>query len=108
MRKDEVSFILECIEFIAAYGHRFLSLYEFDSVTGDWTFRNRSLKHHFMKAGLTITRETEVIMKKGSTKNRFRSYLEYAYRLLLRLHGCCHQTTSIPDDIDQRMVLFRV
>ncbi|XP_077242904.1 uncharacterized protein LOC143883443 [Tasmannia lanceolata] len=35
---EEMEFVLDAIELIAMYGHRFLSLYNFDWRTGDWTF----------------------------------------------------------------------
>ncbi|VAH43068.1 unnamed protein product [Triticum turgidum subsp. durum] len=35
LSKEEFKFILSAIEFIATYGHRFLSLYKFDWITGN-------------------------------------------------------------------------
>ena len=121
MHQDEVAFILDCIEFIAAYGHRFLPLYQFDWVTGDWTFKNRAYKHHLMKEDLTFAssgfsssctrhRERGGIQKPtkiSAPANRFRGYLESAHRIMLSFPEC-HQTMMVPEDIDPRMVLFRV
>ncbi|KAL2607801.1 hypothetical protein R1flu_026374 [Riccia fluitans] len=36
---EDFEFLLTAIEFIAAYGQRFLRLYDFDWETGDWSFK---------------------------------------------------------------------
>ena len=121
MHKDEFAFILDCIEFVAAYGRRFLPLYHFNWVTGDWTFKNRALKYHFMKEDLTFgssdfasscrrQRERDGNQKRlkiSRPANRLRGYLESARRIVLRLPEY-NQAMVVPEDIDPRMVLFRL
>ena len=40
LNKDDIKYILESIEFIASYGYLFLSLYNFDIESGNWTYNN--------------------------------------------------------------------
>lgn len=119
MTKEEVAFTLDCLEFIAAYGHRFLPLYEFDWVTGDWTFKRRAFKHHLMKEDLTIAASDSTAPRLGERKgnqkgskisgpgNRFRRYLESA-RHIVHCLPAHYQATSVPEDIDPSVVLFRL
>lgn len=43
MANDEFEFILTALEFVATYGQRFLTLYDFNSRTGSWTARKKAL-----------------------------------------------------------------
>jgi hypothetical protein len=39
MDDAEAEFVMDAVEFVAAYGHRFLRLYAFDPATGAWSHR---------------------------------------------------------------------
>ncbi|KAL5727836.1 hypothetical protein ACHQM5_000982 [Ranunculus cassubicifolius] len=45
MSMAEFEFIIAAIEFLALYGQRFLPLYHYDWITGDYTFRKSVLKN---------------------------------------------------------------
>ena len=88
LSKEEFKFILSAVEFIAAYGHRFLPLYKFDWITGNWTFRKQAIKYHIMREELSLG--TEPLMRSNYKANhnadkfekpqannqKFESYLE--------------------------------
>jgi selenocysteine lyase/cysteine desulfurase len=45
MDDAEADFVIDAIEFVAAHGHRFLPLYEFNPTTGMWTHRTYDEQH---------------------------------------------------------------
>ncbi|XP_023737841.1 uncharacterized protein LOC111885846 [Lactuca sativa] len=49
MSNEEYEFILDAIEFIASYGERFLSLYQFNWTTGSWTFKTKAFEEILLK-----------------------------------------------------------
>nr|AEG74552.1 hypothetical protein [Phoenix dactylifera] len=130
MSKEEFAFILASVEFVTAHGHRFLPLYQFDWVTGDWTFRKHVLKYHLMKEELVLAshdllvengigakeeeawnleagRASDESSKTTSAAQRFESYLESARSIALSLPEQPH-SSSIPEDIDPNLILFRI
>jgi selenocysteine lyase/cysteine desulfurase len=42
---NDLEFLLDAIEFIASYGHLFLTLYSFDINTGEWRHKNFNVEH---------------------------------------------------------------
>ena len=38
MSEKEVNYVISSIEWVANYGHRLLSIYNFDLKTGNWTY----------------------------------------------------------------------
>ncbi|RRT55787.1 hypothetical protein B296_00048221 [Ensete ventricosum] len=127
MSKEESAYVLAAIEFLAAYAHRFLPLYHFDWVTGDWTFRKRGAsKYHRLKEELedlsgclfgdaaTGAKKERTSCPKpgregsGSTKmKRFESYLEGARRIALSLPERAG-SGSAPEEIDPDLITFRI
>ncbi|KAJ8501119.1 hypothetical protein OPV22_011671 [Ensete ventricosum] len=125
--KEESAYVLAAIEFLAAYAHRFLPLYHFDWVTGDWTFRKRGAsKYHRLKEELedlsgclfgdaaTGAKKERTSCPKpgregsGSTKmKRFESYLEGARRIALSLPERAG-SGSAPEEIDPDLITFRI
>ncbi|KAK3139516.1 hypothetical protein QOZ80_5AG0384550 [Eleusine coracana subsp. coracana] len=98
LSKEEFKFILSAIEFIASYGHRFLSLYKFDWITGNWTFKKEAIKYLLMKEelalGTSLDTLTENVLFKDDAKiekkhraiqNKFENYLESAKIIALSL-----------------------
>ncbi|KAI3506242.1 hypothetical protein L1887_28598 [Cichorium endivia] len=49
MSNEEFEFILAAIEFVATYGQRFLSLYEFNWTKGSWTFKRNTFEKILLK-----------------------------------------------------------
>jgi hypothetical protein len=41
----EAGFVMDAVEFVAEYGHRFLQLYAFDPATGAWSHREYEERH---------------------------------------------------------------
>jgi len=124
LSKDEFEFIVQAIEFIASYGHRFLPLYKFDWITGNWTFKQQAMKYHIMKkklalaasSGLDIVHtenypikdEDKSVKKPGASKKLFKCYLESAKNIALSLPDINQQTMSVPKEVDPDLVLFYI
>jgi hypothetical protein len=112
MQEEEFTFILSAIEFVATYGQRFLSLYSFDWVTGNWTFRRAAFKYHLLKEDHDLITVHDLHKKsKTSEKNEmrkvFHDYLEWAMKIALSLDESS-SSFGIPEDIDSSLILFRV
>ncbi|KAG0492306.1 hypothetical protein HPP92_005704 [Vanilla planifolia] len=105
LTKEEFAFILDAIEFIASYGHRFLSLYHLDWMTGDWTINRRALGHHLLR------KESLVWLKDGHRKKKshswFGSYMKDAQRIARSLPSILNPV-CIPDGVDPNLVLFKI
>uniref|UniRef100_A0ACD5WAH7 Uncharacterized protein n=1 Tax=Avena sativa TaxID=4498 RepID=A0ACD5WAH7_AVESA len=116
--REEFQYILAAIDFVAAHGHRFLPLYNFDWATGNWTFRRREIKHHIMMGELLHdldTCATEVSEEdddqarpRTDVSDKFDRYLEFATKVALSLPDTSDQHQVIPQGIDPDIVLFRV
>jgi hypothetical protein len=115
--REEFQFILAAIDFVAAHGHRFLPLYDFDWTTGNWTFRHRVIKHHLMMGELMHdhgTCSTEVSCSgkddepRADVSDKFDRYLQFATKVALSLPDTCGEQQVIPQGIDPDIVLFRV
>ncbi|KAK8449945.1 hypothetical protein SEVIR_7G289102v4 [Setaria viridis] len=121
LSKEEFKFILAAIEFIASYGHRFLPLYKFDWITGDWKFRKQVIKYQIMKEELDLATgidlrvqydqskiEDKLEKKHGVNQKKFEGYLESAKKIALSLPDISHQVVSIPKGVDPDLVLFHI
>ncbi|GJN13604.1 hypothetical protein PR202_gb00325 [Eleusine coracana subsp. coracana] len=121
LSKEEFKFILSAIEFIASYGHRFLPLYKFDWITGNWTFKKEAIKYLLMKEELalgtsldTLTKnvmfkdEAKIEKKPTAIQNKFESYLESAKIIALSLPDIKQPTVSVPKELDPDLVLFYI
>lgn len=120
LSKEEFKFILSAIEFIAAYGHRFLPLYKFDWITGNWTFREQAIKYHVLREELSLATSVQYAenIKSRIAKNldkkpepnhmRFETYLENARKIARSLTNINQQIVSIPKGVDPDMVLFHI
>jgi len=121
LSQEEFNFILAAIEFIALYGHRFIPLYKFDWITGDWTFRKQAIKYHIMKEELALATGTHLLAENGQPKvldklakrpgvnhDKFESYLEHAEKIAVSLPDISQRTVSIPRGVDPDLVLFHI
>ncbi|CAL5097984.1 unnamed protein product [Urochloa decumbens] len=114
LSKEEFKFILAAIEFIASYGHRFLSLYKFDWITGDWTFRKQAIKYQIMKEELALptalgeSKIADKMEKKHGANHKFESYLESAKKIALSLPDMSQLAVNIPAGVDPDLVLFHI
>ncbi|KAM3387958.1 hypothetical protein ACQJBY_010644 [Aegilops geniculata] len=116
---EEFKFILSAIEFIATYGHRFLPLYKFDWITGNWTFRKQAVKYHLMREELSLGIEplkheneqpklADKMDKPEVNHKKFQSYLESAKKIALSMPDISNQIASIPKGVDPDLVLFHI
>ncbi|KAK2630716.1 hypothetical protein QOZ80_UnG0728080 [Eleusine coracana subsp. coracana] len=121
LSKEEFKFILSAIEFIASYGHRFLPLYEFDWITGNWTFKKEAIKYLLMKEELALATgldhltendlfkdEAKIEKKPRAIRDKFESYLESAKIIALSLPDIKQPTVSVPKGVDPDLVLFYI
>ncbi|CAN6353123.1 unnamed protein product [Urochloa humidicola] len=114
LSKEEFKFILAAIEFIASYGHRFLSLYKFDWITGDWTFRKQAIKYQIMKEELALptalgeSKVADKMEKKHGENHKLESYLESAKKIALSLPDMSQLVVNIPAGVDPDLVLFHI
>ena len=122
--REEFQFILAAIDFVAAHGHRFLPLYNFDWATGNWTFRRRVMKQQLLIEDLLRLHDhgscsTEISgdddrarTEKNKTPSvvgdKFQSCLEFATKVAMSLPDTCDQQQAIPEGIDPGIVIFRV
>jgi hypothetical protein len=116
---EEFRFILSAIEFIAEFGHRFLQLYRFDWVTGNWTFQKQAIKYHIMREELSLGTEPlhiqndrpkfgDKMAKPVVTHKKFESYLESAQKIAFSLPDISNQIVSVPEGVDPDLVLFHI
>ncbi|CAN6335762.1 unnamed protein product [Urochloa humidicola] len=121
LSKEEFKFILAAIEFIASYGHRFLPLYKFDWITGDWTFRKQAIKYQIMKEELDLATGIDLLAENAQSKiadkpekkhgvnhKNFESYIESAKKIALSLPDISHHVVSVPKGVDPDLVLFHL
>ncbi|GJN13601.1 hypothetical protein PR202_gb00322 [Eleusine coracana subsp. coracana] len=121
LSKEEFKFILAAIEFIASYVHRYLPLYKFDWITGNWTFKKEALKYLIMKEELALATgldalikndlfngEVKIERKPRAIKNNFEGYLENAKIIALSLPDINQPTVSVPKGVDPDLVLFHI
>lgn len=99
--EEEFQFILDAIEFIAKYGHRFLPLYEINLATGDWFHRE------FIDKDLSFRPSIENILNLSTRdcfesksihyEQEYRTYLTHAHDLLSQLpESTEYQTYDLP------------
>nr|ACS49607.1 NifS-like protein [Oryza minuta] len=130
---EELRYVLAAIDFVAAHGHRFLPLYDFDWATGDWSFRRAALKRQlmthellhchlgscsatssdsdgseFQTARKTTTAAAAVQVGDDVSADKFEGYLESARRIARSLPDTWQAAVTVPEGIDPDIVLFRV
>ena len=79
----EVGYILDAIDFVAAHGHRFLPLYNFDMHTGAWLHKSDSveLEGFSLDAALRCEGARARALSEGERRHLYRAYLDEAARL---------------------------
>ncbi|KAH7276380.1 hypothetical protein KP509_39G004500 [Ceratopteris richardii] len=113
MSDEEVEYILSAIGFLARFGHRFLSLYDFDWHTGNWKFSHErftcvvSCKKTNNQCNKLMQVTIPVSKEKYSERERFRHYLDAAKALCYFLPSSPLPRRP-PADIDSSLVFFRV
>ncbi|KAJ1285234.1 hypothetical protein BS78_03G264300 [Paspalum vaginatum] len=112
---QEAEFVLDAVDFVATFGHRFLPLYAFDWKTGDWHYEydDRSCAR-----GLIVPNDNDaaVPIPSGRVKaeSGYQSYMAFAHRLANALATTCSSGLSstrarrIPNSVDPQLVYFAV
>ncbi|KAJ4714476.1 Cysteine desulfurase [Melia azedarach] len=111
MSNEVFEFILAALEFLAAYGQRFLPLYDFNLKTGNWCFK-KSIKELIGKENKAGTLQETKIHKNVAIKHRpkiekFASYLENAKQIADILPKFPIQR-RLPEDLDPDILHFRI
>ncbi|KAK8950890.1 hypothetical protein KSP39_PZI004523 [Platanthera zijinensis] len=108
MTKFEFEFILSAIEFIAAYGHRFLSVYAFDWATGDWSY-DMKLPMMDCSVGMIkkIAEEKDFLGREKGTKI-FAKYLKSARKIAISLPEKPLLPRRVPKNVDRNLIYFRI
>ncbi|CAM0882874.1 unnamed protein product [Alopecurus aequalis] len=102
----EAEFVLEAMDFVASFGHRFLPLYTFDWKSGDWCY-NHSCGRVLPNSGVTNTSHTGVV----KAEHEYQSYMTFARSLAESLLNTGLNGTparDIPKAIDPRLIYFLV
>ncbi|MGA9574894.1 MAG: aminotransferase class V-fold PLP-dependent enzyme [Lysobacterales bacterium] len=83
----EVDFLLDAVEFVAAYGGLFLPLYDFDLFDGCWSKKDDStfLKRFSLESALKAGGVDETPMPFEERQNRYSAYHEAARNLAIEL-----------------------
>lgn len=122
MSNEEFEFILAALEFIAAYGHRFLPLYHFNVKAGNWCSSQKAIKdlidketnnniNNPLASAIQDLRISEKHRNRdtGHLKkiNKYASYLDNAKTIagLLPEFPC---QRSLSEDIDPNILYFRI
>ncbi|CAA0839433.1 Unknown protein [Striga hermonthica] len=121
MSEEEFEYILTAIEFVAVYGQRFLSWYNFSWTTGVWTFNSKALKDNYVNRildgpslscmikalNMEASNEGQVCLKKDDVLCKYISYFDTAKRIAGVLPKFPPHR-KIPADIDVNLVPFRL
>ncbi|KAF4403725.1 hypothetical protein G4B88_002578 [Cannabis sativa] len=126
MSNEEFEFILAALEFVATYGQRFLTLYNFDLRTGSWTARDKGILclikdnacnvHGRPLANSTNAAEVKseqlkksknVEAKENGIVNKFELYLKTAVEIARQLPKFPPQR-KLQGELDLNILSFRV
>jgi selenocysteine lyase/cysteine desulfurase len=125
--RAEVDFLLDAVQFVAEYGHRFVPLYAFDWRSGAWRWRggvpglpDASFEPERTSAasawdGLTPADWAALESSKRSCAEDYASALEeardWAARLSAEAYAHLYTTAGggrdVPDEVDPELVFFR-
>ncbi|XP_047056764.1 uncharacterized protein LOC124663053 [Lolium rigidum] len=109
----EAEFVLDAMDFVASFGHRFLPLYTFDWKSGDWRY-NHSCGRILPNNGVTDTASTSAapVSHAGVAKPErdYQSYMAFARSMAESLLSARLKNDTpardIPKAIDQRLIYF--
>ncbi|XP_042515668.1 probable cysteine desulfurase [Macadamia integrifolia] len=98
---EEMEYIIDSIEFIAEFGHRFLRMYQFDWKTGDWCFNN--YYRNVINGVSTKSNANNVTFNE-----LYAEYMDIAKRVVRALPDHPVETLQIPEFIDTKLVTFMI
>ena len=95
LNKDDIKYILETIEFIASYGYLFLSMYNFNIESGNWTYNNYKDKI----TDFSIDNDFNIDnIDMNNLQNIRNSYFEEAEKLAIELKKSFNDSFCIDND----------
>ncbi len=94
----EADYLIDAVNFIADYGYRFTSLYDFDLATGTWTHRNAldNLPKFSLEAALRSDAGEPAVLSESLRKQLYDHYLTEAHRFAEQLSGSFTESSSLP------------
>jgi selenocysteine lyase/cysteine desulfurase len=103
----EAEFVLDAIDFVASFGHRFLPLYAFDWETGDWEY-NHSFGRVLANNNAISNAAAAASSGRVKAEDEYRSYMAFARSLADSLGGCLDNTPArhVPKGIDPQLLYF--
>ncbi|KAH0433185.1 hypothetical protein IEQ34_027082 [Dendrobium chrysotoxum] len=107
MTMEEFQFILSAIDFIAANGHRFLSLYDFDWKTGDWKYGMPLMPNYLIGMKKGKLKALYFQSRKRSVSRKFAKYLKRAVKIVASLpeKPCAKK---VPEEVDYNLIYFKI
>jgi len=103
MDDAEVGFIIDAVEFVAEYGNRFLSLYDFDLATGAWTHKTAEicLRAFSLAAALDCPAAKPTALSEPERIERYARFLAEARQLATELTADrCQSESCLHSDLD--------
>jgi selenocysteine lyase/cysteine desulfurase len=100
----EVGYILDAIDFVAAHGHRFLPLYNFDLHTGAWLHKSDGveLEGFSLEAALRCDGARARALSTGERRHLYGAYLAEAERFAAELAGTpAPRWHRAPEELEQ-------
>lgn len=103
MSNEEYEYILNAIEFVATYGQRFLPFYQFNWITGSWTFKTNALEERFKKKKdcklclSLFTNSSEDLQVKDNNRRTCMYMAMYAYDYVKQVTDSYWSTQKITD-----------
>jgi selenocysteine lyase/cysteine desulfurase len=87
MDEAEADYVIEAVAFVAQHGHRFLPLYDFDALTGQWRHREfiERVESLSLEAALGAGELEPTALPAAERARRYREYLAEAERLAREL-----------------------
>ncbi|CAO2194584.1 unnamed protein product [Urochloa humidicola] len=109
---QEAEFVLDAVDFVASFGHRFLPLYTFDWKTGEWHYDSSCARGGLLQNSV----ENNSAAPSGRVKAEYgyqSEYMAFARRLADSLAATCSGPDStrarrIPKSLDPQLVYFVV
>ncbi|XP_078439927.1 uncharacterized protein LOC144710129 [Wolffia australiana] len=120
---EEMEFVLDAIEFIAEYGHRFLPLYNFDWTTGTWDYRGDATPLKVSGGGRRIWRRfphlsgalkrhiplfTEGKTRRDIAAPPYKEYLRSAQEIAKAMSNIPAMKVLPPEEVQPELVTFMV
>ena len=131
MSNEEFNFVLDAVEFVATYGHKFLTLYHINWKNGDWTFNIKEFQVAFKNSRnkmkdkyLNLTKfmqnsklgsEGPICDKQVNHKDndndecsdKYNSYQKTAI-FIASLLPICHKQGCVPQDLNSIDLPFKI